>query len=266
MRILGAADTHTYGSHVSVLPEQEVAPASRLCVHSLSVVLPAYNEEALIERTVKNVLAALVRWTLDFEVIVVNDGSKDRTGEIVEGLMRSDPRIRLITHPVNEGYGAALVSGFRAVDKELVFFMDSDGQFDINDLALFFPLIEQYDAVLGYRNPRVDHRVRKFNAWGWKQLAHLCLGVCVRDLDCAFKLYHAKFFQTLSLETRGAMINAEIMYKFKREGYSFTEVGVHHLPREEGEATGARPAVILRALREMIIFAYKWKKTQTSKS
>ena len=257
-------DIHEPALHSSVLPKQAVvlAPDERNahpCTYSLSVVLPAYNEEAVIEKTVINVLTALAHWTVDFEIIVVNDGSKDRTGEIIERLVLHDPRIRLITHPVNKGYGAALVTGFQAIDKELVFFMDSDGQFDINDLEAFFPLIEQYDAVLGYRNPRVDPWIRKFNAWGWKQLVRLLLGVHVRDLDCAFKLYHARFFHTLKLETQGAMINAEILYKFKRDGYIFTEVGVRHLPRKEGEATGAKPAVILRALREIVIFARKWK-------
>ena len=254
-------------ARVGVLPEPdgilqlvETAPLSKHCC--LSVVLPAYNEEAIIEKTLTHAISALTRWTDNFEVVVVNDGSKDHTKEYVERLSMDDPRIRLINHPTNQGYGAALVTGFRAVTKDLVFFMDSDGQFDINDLERFLPLIDKYDAVLGYRNPRHDHWVRKLNALGWKYLVRLVFKLHMRDIDCAFKLYRATFFQTLDLETRGAMINTEIMYKFNRDGYTYTEVGVRHLPREEGQATGARPAVILRALRELLFFARKWRQDE----
>lgn len=228
----------------------------------LSVVLPAYNEAAVIEKTVTRVAQALAQWTADFEIIVINDGSQDGTRAIVERISAADGRVRLINHTVNRGYGAALVTGFRSVTKDLVFFMDSDGQFDINDLESFFPLIEQYDAVFGYRNPRCDPWLRKLNAWGWKQLVRAVFGIQVRDIDCAFKLYRAEFFQTLELETCGAMINTEVLYKFKRAGYRYAEVGVRHLPRQAGEATGAKPAVIMRALRELCVYARKWRREE----
>ncbi len=229
---------------------------------SLSVILPAYNEEALIEQTVVHVMQTLTQWMQDFEVIVVNDGSRDRTGEIVENLTRRDQRIRLINHAGNKGYGAALVTGFESVTKDLAFFMDSDGQFDIQDLARFFPLIEESGAVLGYRIERQDTWMRKLNAWGWKRLVQFMFGVHVHDLDCAFKLFRADFFRSYRLETRGAMINAEILYKLSRAGYTYTEVGVQHLPRRAGKATGAKPSVILRAIREMFVFAEKWRQEE----
>ena len=231
-------------------------------LHSLSVILPAYNEEELIAETISTVMSVLVTWMQDFEVIVVNDGSKDRTKEIVAHLATYDRRIRLIDHPVNKGYGAALVTGFESVTKELAFFMDSDGQFDIRDLLRFFPLIEEYDAVLGYRIDRQDTWMRKLNAWGWKQLVKFIFNVSARDIDCAFKLFRADFFRTNRLETRGAMINAEILYKFARVGNMYTEIGVQHLPRKAGKATGAKPTVILRALREMFVFAEKWRQEE----
>jgi putative flippase GtrA len=227
---------------------------------SLSVILPAYNEEALISNTITDVMSALSSWMRDFQVIVVNDGSKDRTGEIVSSLAARDPRIRLVTHPVNKGYGAALVTGFESVTKEFAFFMDSDGQFDIRDLVRFFPLIQEYDAVLGYRIDRQDTWMRRLNAWGWKKLVGFIFGVHARDIDCAFKLFRAEFFRTNRLETRGAMINAEILYKLARAGYTCTEVGVQHLPRRAGKATGAKLSVILRALREMFVYAERWRK------
>jgi glycosyltransferase involved in cell wall biosynthesis len=228
--------------------------------HSLSVIMPAHNEETAIAATVHGVVNALQAWVPDFEIIVVNDGSKDATRSIVEEIAAGNPRVRLINHPVNQGYGAALVSGFEAItrDKDLVFFMDSDGQFDISDLERFFLFIDEFDAVLGYRVNRQDTWVRKLNAWGWKMLVRLVFGLQVRDIDCAFKLYRAKFFHEHQLETRGAMINTEILYKFTRAGYTYTQLGVRHLPRLGGQATGAKPAVIARAFREMFVYARKW--------
>lgn len=254
-------------ARVGRAPTEQMMSASEKLVpvalsQSLSVVLPAYNEEAVIEKTVTGVIQALQNWTSDFEVVVINDGSQDHTKEILARLTTQDARIRVLNHAENRGYGAALATGFHAVNKDLVFFMDSDGQFDIGDLVRFFPFIEEYDAVFGYRNPRHDPWIRKLNAWGWQQLVWLIFGVRVRDIDCAFKLYKADFFQTLQLETAGAMINAEILYKFKRHGYSYAEVGVRHLPRAEGQATGANPQVIMRALQELFVFARKWKREE----
>lgn len=225
---------------------------------SLSIVMPAHNEEIAIAATVDAAIQAASQWTHDFEIIVVNDGSTDHTQAIVEAIALQEPRVRIVCHESNRGYGAALVSGFEAVCKDLVFFMDSDGQFDINDLATFFPLLEHYDAVLGYRINRQDTWIRKVNALGWKLLVQLIFKLKVRDIDCAFKLYRANFFSEHRLETRGAMINTEILYKFTRAGYTYTEVGVHHLPRKGGQASGAKPAVILRAFRELVQYAWKW--------
>src|SRR5439155_13559721 len=195
---------------------------------------------------------------LDFEVIVVDDGSQDHTGVILDTIAGIHSCLRVIHHPVNQGYGAALVSGFEAVSRDLAFFMDSDGQFDIHDLERFFPLIEEYDAVLGYRVDRQDTWMRKVNAWGWKILVGMVFGIYVRDVDCAFKLYPASFFREYKLETRGAMINTEILYKFTREGNTYTQLGVRHLPRHGVRATGAKLSVIIRAFHEMFVFAWKW--------
>jgi glycosyltransferase involved in cell wall biosynthesis len=225
---------------------------------SLSVVLPAHNEEEAIAATVHEVIQTLSTWILDFEIIVVDDGSQDDTGVILDTISATHPRVKVIHHHINQGYGAALVSGFEAVSNDLTFFMDSDGQFDIHDLERFLLLIEEYDAVLGYRVHRQDTWMRKVNAWGWKQLVGLVFGIHVRDVDCAFKLYPTSFFRENKLETRGAMINTEILYKFIRAGNTFTQVGVRHLPRHGGRATGAKPSVILRAFRELFVYAIKW--------
>jgi glycosyltransferase involved in cell wall biosynthesis len=231
--------------------------------HSLSIVMPAHNEEVAIAETLHAVVDAVSTWVPDYEVIVVNDGSKDSTRNIVEEIAASNPHVQLVNHPVNRGYGAALVSGFEACSKDLVLFMDSDGQFDIHDLERFFPYIDAYDAVLGYRVQRQDTWMRKLNAWGWKMLVRLIFGLRVRDIDCAFKLYRGQFFREQQLETRGAMINTEILYKFTRAGYTYTQLGVCHLPRHGGRATGARPSVIARAFGEMFTYAWRWRRKET---
>jgi glycosyltransferase involved in cell wall biosynthesis len=228
--------------------------------YSLSVILPAYNEEKIIADTIANILPILQNWTQDFELIVVNDGSTDQTGAILATIAQADPRVHVITHEVNRGYGAALASGFAASTKDLAFFMDADGQFDIRDLQKFFPYVDKYDAVVGYRENRQDPWMRKLNAWGWKMVVRLTLGVHVRDLDCAFKIYHADFIHRHTFETQGAMINAEMLYKLQHDGGTIKEIGVRHLPRKGGRATGANLKVILRAFVELATYARKWRK------
>lgn len=250
--------------HIQFLSSDQQGQDTASFNHSLSVILPAYNEEHAIASTVNDVLAALTGRIKDFEVIVVNDGSADRTGTIVESIAHKDSRVRLLTHAVNQGYGATLADGFAAATKELTFFMDSDGQFDIRDLFQFFPSIDEYDAVLGYRIQRQDTWMRKLNAWGWKMLIGIVLGVHVRDIDCAFKLLHTDFLQSYPLETRGAMINAELLYKLNHTGATYQQIGVQHLPRRGGQATGAHPRVILRALRELFVYERQWRSTQQS--
>jgi putative flippase GtrA len=247
--------------------EHEQRPANEdldttVTSHSLSAVLPAYNEEQIIGATIEHVLNVLAGWVKEFEVIVVNDGSTDRTGAIVSAMMEVEPRIRLVTHARNQGYGAALADGFSAATKELTLFMDSDRQFDMRDLARLLLFIDEYDAVIGYRLHRQDSWMRKLNAWGWKHLINSVLGIHVRDIDCAFKLLRTDFLHQYPLETRGAMINAELLYKLKRAGCTYREVGVHHLPRQGGRATGANPRVIVRAFRELFLSARKWQREE----
>lgn len=234
--------------------------------HSLSVILPAYNEEQVIASTVTTVREVLSAWSIGFEIIVVNDGSTDQTAEIIAILATQHPDIRLVTHTVNQGYGAALVSGFAEATKELTFFMDADGQFDIYDLRTFFLFIDRYDAVIGYRMARQDSWMRKLNAWGWRRLIGWMLGVHVRDLDCAFKLLHTDFLRQRPLETHGAMINAELLYTLTQAGGTYKELGVHHLPRQAGRATGANLSVILHAFRELFTYSYKWQREKQKRT
>lgn len=243
---------------------RRVALEPLLTTHSLSVVLPVYNEEQIIATTVQQVLDYLAGCVGDFEVIVVNDGSSDRTAALLSDLARRDPRLRVLTHERNQGYGAALADGFAAATKELTFFMDSDGQFDIRELQHFLPLIDTYDAIIGYRLKRQDTLMRRLNAWGWKLVVRLALHVQARDIDCAFKLLRTDFLQRYPLETRGAMINAELLYRLKRSGCRIREVGVRHLPRQGGRATGAKLRVIGRAFWELFLYRRRWRREEGS--
>lgn len=250
---------------VVVQREQRMAVSLALARHGLSVVLPAYNEEAVIAVTLATVVSTLDEWGADFEVIVVNDGSTDRTAAIVNALTQREARVRQIAHATNQGYGAALADGFAAATKDLTCFMDADGQFAIRDLARLLPHIDRVDAVLGFRQHRQDSWMRRCNAWGWNALVALALGVRVRDLDCAFKLFRTEFLHAHPPQTRGALINAELLFTLTRTGATFQQIGVRHLPRQGGHATGANPRVIVRALHDLARYAWEQRLRRTGR-
>jgi len=219
--------------------------------HSLSVFFPCYNEAENVRRVAAEAMAFLPTVTGDFEVIFVNDGSADGTGEIVDDLAAGDPRLKAVHHEVNRGYGGALQSGFRAATKELVFYTDGDGQFDIRDLARLLPLIDEYDIVSGYRERRQDGVVRRLNARLWGGLVQQVLGFRCRDVDSAFKLYRREIFEHIEMRSTGALIDAEILARARRAGYTLTVVPVGHRPRIAGRQTGANLVVIARAFGEL---------------
>lgn len=221
-------------------------------VSELSVVLPAYNEEANVERVVRDVVSFLEGQSLDYEVVVVNDGSRDRTEEILTRLQADLPRLRPQTHPQNRGYGAALRTGFDAATKRYVFYMDGDGQFDIKELNQLLPLADEDTIVTGYRIERRDPFIRRLNALLFGNfLVRVLLGVRVRDLNCAFKLIPRKVLNAITLESTGALVNAELYGRAVRKGFAIREIGVHHYPRTAGVQTGAHLRVILRAFYDL---------------
>jgi glycosyltransferase involved in cell wall biosynthesis len=218
---------------------------------SVSVFFPCYNEQDNIGRTVENALGVLEKLNADFEVIIVDDGSRDRTGQIADEIARRNSSVKVVHHPQNLGYGAALRSGFKAATKELVFYTDGDGQFDMNEMPPLLPLMEQYDIVSCYRLDRRDPFVRKINGWAWTKLVCLLFGLKIRDIDCAFKLYRRVIFDDIELSSTGALICAEVLARAVRKGYRITQKGVHHYPRTAGVQTGASPRVVLRAFKEL---------------
>ena len=218
---------------------------------SISVFFPCYNEEDNVARTTDQALEVLDKLGCDFEVIIVNDGSSDNTAGIADGIAGRNSKVKTVHHPTNLGYGAALQSGFKAATKELVFYTDGDGQFDLGEIPKLLDLIEHYDIVSGYRIDRQDSLIRKINGWCWTKLGCILFGMNIRDIDCAFKLYRRKIFDDIKMSSSGALIDTEILARASAKGYRITETGVHHYPRTAGSQTGANIKVILRAFKEL---------------
>ena len=232
-------------------PDPARTPVTRL-PGSLSLVLPAFNEEANIDAVVRDSLATLPAFVDTYEIIVVDDGSRDRTGELVARLAARDDHVRLVSHERNRGYGAALISGFDASTGDFVMFMDADRQFNIRDLRLLVPFAGEYDIVAGFRMERSDPLHRRVLAEMFNVSVRVLFGVHLRDIDCAFKLFRGDLLRGLPLTAPGALINTEIQAKARRQGARLQQVGVHHFPRIAGEATGGSPRVILRAVGETL--------------
>jgi dolichol-phosphate mannosyltransferase len=217
--------------------------APRRFLQSLSIVLPAYNEEANIEKQVRACLDFLQPSFADYEVIVVDDGSRDRTGEIVRALAAADPHVRVVTHPTNLGYGRALADGFRAARCDVVFYTDSDNQFDVREIADALPLLaspqqpDGADAVFGFRVYRYDSVLRCILSWGYNRLVRVLFRVKVRDVDCAFKLWTRAVNERLDLESHDFFIDTEMVAKIRRLGFRTVEKGVRHYPRTAGTTT-----------------------------
>jgi len=217
----------------------------------ISAFFPAHNEEANIETLTRKTAKVLSEICDDYEVIIVNDGSKDRTKEIAESLSKENPKIRLINHEVNKGYGAAVKSGLYGAKLEWVFFTDGDGQFDVNEIKELAKYTSEADFIAGYRIKRADSFMRKLNAFMWGSMVKLLFRFKVRDVDCAFKLFKKEIIDRAKPEAEGAMISTELLAKANKMGYRIKEVGVHHYPRTAGTQTGAKLKVILRAFKEL---------------
>ncbi len=217
----------------------------------ISAFFPAHNEEANIVELTKKTSKILSEICEEYEVIVVNDGSKDRTKEVVEKLMKEDKHIKLINHETNKGYGAALKSGFYNAKYEWIFFTDGDGQFDVSEITKLIELAIDCDIATGYRIKRKDPIHRKLNAFAWGTLVKILFGFRVKDVDCAFKLIKKEIIDKIKLEAEGAMISTELLAKANKLGYKIKEVGVNHYPRKAGKQTGAKLSVILRAFVEL---------------
>lgn len=224
---------------------------------SLSVIFPAFNEQDNIRHTVESARNVLPRVAGVWEIIIVNDGSTDGTRAVCDDLAAHHPEVRAIHHPRNLGYGAALKSGVLDARCGLIFFSDSDGQFDMEEISDLLRWTDQYDIVAGYRAVRRDPFYRTINAWGWNVLVRLLLGLRIRDIDCAFKVFRRSVFERIQIRSVGAMVNTEILAQAFRLGMTVKEVKVSHFSRRHGRQTGARFRVVIKAFREL--FRLWWK-------
>jgi glycosyltransferase involved in cell wall biosynthesis len=204
---------------------------------TLSLVMPAYNEAGNIERAVRAAAEAGAQ-AGTYEVVVVDDGSRDATGERLAALSAElGPRLRVVRHEKNRGYGAALRSGFAAAEGDLVFYTDSDNQFDLSELASAIPLMREWDAVLGYRIDRKDARRRLLTSWVFNRLSCSVFDLRVRDLNCSFKLFRREVLRALPLTSDDFFIDTEMVVRLHRGGFRYVERGVTHLPRLSGHST-----------------------------
>jgi len=222
-------------------------------MRSLSFVLPAFDEALNIAEAIRRCVAVGERLGVAFEVIVVDDGSRDATRFIADRFAEEDRRVRTIHHPRNRGYGAALRSGLLAARMDRVFFTDADLQFDVDEIDALLHHADVYDVVVGYRAPRRDPLGRIVLGWGWSRLVALLFDLDVRDVDCAFKVFDRRVIERIAIQSVGALVNTEILVRAKGLGFRIQEVPVRHMPRRAGQSTGASPRVVLKALSELLV-------------
>jgi glycosyltransferase involved in cell wall biosynthesis len=228
-------------------------------VAELSIFFPFWDEEENIERVVHDAVKVAQSVANKWEIIMIDDGSKDRTHEIVKSLSRQDSRLRVVHHPINRGYGAALRSGFEAAKYDFIVFTDGDGQFDFSEVIKFLEKIENADLVIGFRKKRSDKNLGKrlllmnlLKVWDL-----ILFKFYFRDIDCGFKMFKREAIEKLvPLRSEGAMITTEILAKAKRKKLKIAEVGVAHYPRLKGHQSGANFPVVIRAILESFVLWY----------
>ena len=221
-------------------------------VAALSYFFPAHNEAANLRGLVEEALATLPSLAETFEVVIVDDGSRDATPQIADELAAADPRVRAIHHPTNLGYGAALRTGFASSHHDLIAFTDGDRQFRVSDIGR---LTSRYadggvEAVVGFRIRRADPLVRTLYAQAYRMANRIFFGLRVSDVDCACKLFRRDALRGINVESGGAFFSAELLIKLRASGRTVAEVGVPHYPRTAGSPTGAKPRVVFRAMRD----------------
>ncbi len=229
-----------------------------LKLKGLSVFFPLYNEEANVEKLVAESLKVFPKVAEKFEIVLVNDGSKDKTREIAKKLEAKYPSVRLVSQR-NKGYGGAVKRGFKEAKYDWVFFSDGDLQFDLNEITKFIPFAKNNDLVIGYRKVRAEGFKRKLLADTLKVWNRIFLGFprSIRDIDCAFKLIRKEVIVAASpLVSDGAMVTTEFLLKSYRNGYKFKQIGVNHYKRQFGSSTGSNLKVIFKAVRDTFILSY----------
>jgi glycosyltransferase involved in cell wall biosynthesis len=204
---------------------------------SISVFFPCYNDAQTIGGLVREAQQTLASLTPDYEIIVVNDGSSDASADVLGSLEREIPHLTIVTHPVNRGYGGALRSGFARATKDLVFYTDGDGQYDVKELPIMLMLMsDDVDFVNGIKMTRQDPAYRVFIGNLHKFLNRWMLWLPINDVDCDYRLVRRSIVQKLTLDSSSGAICGELVKKAERAGAAFREVSVHHHPRQFGKS------------------------------
>src|SRR3989344_1371819 len=229
----------------------------------ISVFFPAYNEERKIKHTVLSADRNLKKIANKYEIIVIDDGSKDKTSEISKELSSKNKNIKLIQHEKNKGYGAALISGFYNSKYEWILFTDSDGQFDFSEITKFISTQKKTNAdlVIGYYIKRKVNFARKLNTFMWQLFVRIMFGLKVKDIDCGFKLVRKKVIESIPrLESqRGAFITTEFLLKANSKKFKIVEIPVHHFASTESASTGANLDVIINSFKDLFKLKKKLK-------
>lgn len=231
---------------------------SKVKLSSLSIFFPAFNEEKNIAATIKKALVIAPTIASKFEILVIDDGSKDKTAEVVGNIAKKEKTVKLIKHPKNLGYGAALKTGFYNSSFDYIAYMDSDGQYDFSDIVKMIEKIQDADVVAGFRVKRADSFNRIVYAKLWNLLLKALFGISVRDIDCGFKLIKRQVLGAIPhLKSNGATISAELLTKAKKKGFKIDQVGLVHKPRVFGVNTHGDPLHIFRAFYDLVTLLSK---------
>jgi glycosyltransferase involved in cell wall biosynthesis len=229
------------------------------------VFFPAYYDEKNIDKVVHQTVKVLEDLKLkDYEITIIEDGSPDNTGKVADELAKQYPKVKVIHHEKNMGYGATLWEGFTTARFEYVFYTDGDNQFDIEELRKFVALIPYNDMVVGYRKKKQYSLYRKLTSFIYNYTLRFAFDIDFIDIDCAFKVIKTDLFKKITVSTKDAFIDAEIMINACLLGYTFTEVSVRHLPRVDGISTAARPSIIFKTIWEILQFRKKIKKNSAA--
>jgi glycosyltransferase involved in cell wall biosynthesis len=218
---------------------------------ALSLVFPAWNEAENLPALIESALSIGSQLGVSFEIVIVDDGSADASRALLDAWCRRDGRIRAVHHAENLGYGAALRAGLKTARGEFVFFSDADLQFDLAEIRRLLAHAGEYEIVAGYRAPRRDPWLRRVIAAVWGGLVRALFDLPVRDIDCAFKVFHRSVLEAIPIRSVGAFVNTEILVRARAAGFRIQQVPVSHRRRRSGRQSGAHPRVIARALVEL---------------
>lgn len=226
-------------------------------IPELSIFFPFWNEEKNAENVIKNAIPVAAKIAGKWEIIMVDDGSSDKTLEICKKLAAGNPRLKVISHKPNRGYGAALREGFNNAKYELIVFNDGDRQFDFKEVVNFIEKIQNADIVIGYRKKRHDHPFRHILMNLLKIWDFFLFGFYFKDIDCGFKMFKkSSLKKIMPFRSEGAMITTEILTKAKKAGFKIVEQEVSHFPRIYGNQSGGNLRVVIRAIKESLLL---WK-------